>query len=63
MDVQKTIEAFGGQSALARAVGLKQQHVFNWKKAGRIPEWRIDAIRQAASCEGIVLDDEPKQVG
>lgn len=28
--LQKAVELVGGQSSLAKAIGVKQQHVWNW---------------------------------
>lgn len=35
--LQKAVELAGGQSSLARALGVKQQHVWNWLHRDRKP--------------------------
>lgn len=42
------VERFGGQTALARAIGVSQGTVWGWVNTGRIPYSRIDAIVEAA---------------
>lgn len=40
-------ERFGGQTALARALGRSQSTVWEWVAAGRAPSWRIPEIIDA----------------
>ena len=52
----EVIARFGGQSALARSLGLNQSTVQHWAKTGQIPSWRHEQVLQAAQERGIVLD-------
>ena len=46
--LQKAIEIVGGQTALARHLGLKQPHVWNWLNvAKRIPAEFVIEIEKA----------------
>lgn len=50
------IQAFGGTSALARALGHKNPTtVDGWRKAGRFPAWRHAEIQGAADRLKIAL--------
>lgn len=51
----EVIARFGGQSALARALGVNQSTVQHWAKTGQIPSWRLDQVERAAQDLGIVL--------
>ena len=42
--VERAIELAGGQKILARACGVKQQSVNEWKLRGRIPEGRLSQV-------------------
>jgi len=53
---QQVVDAFGGLSATARALGHRHvSTVHGWLKAGRIPGWRYHEIRQAAERDGVEL--------
>ncbi|WP_235907622.1 YdaS family helix-turn-helix protein [Siccirubricoccus phaeus] len=45
--MEAAIQAAGGASALARALGLTPGVVTQWRKAGRVPAERVRAISQA----------------
>lgn len=46
--LQQAVDHLGGQAALAGAVGVKQQHVWNWlNRKGIVPADRCAAIEQA----------------
>ncbi len=49
------IGRFGGQSALARAIGANQSTVQHWARTGEIPAWRHEQILHAAHERGIAL--------
>ena len=48
MEVRKIISAFGGTIKLAKLLNIPATTVSNWSCKGRIPSWRIDAIKQKA---------------
>ena len=53
------IDAFGGVTALARALGHKNATtVQGWKSSDRIPPWRRQAIVEAACKVGIKLPSD-----
>lgn len=55
-ETDKIIQAFGGLSAMSRALGHKHvTTVHGWKVRGRIPSWRWPEIREAAEAQGIEL--------
>lgn len=49
--LQTAVEAAGGQAALAAAIGVKQQHVWNWLNRPSVvpPEWCVAIERAMAS--------------
>lgn len=47
------IAQFGGQSALARALGVNQSTVQHWAKTGNIPTWRREQVERAAQTHGL----------
>lgn len=50
--LQRAIEILGGQSALARACGKKQAHVWYWlNRSGRVPAEQAITIEQATGGE------------
>ena len=49
------IARFGGQSALARSLGVNQSTVQHWAKTGQIPSWRREQVLRAAQARGISL--------
>ncbi len=49
------IARFGGQSALARSLGVNQSTVQHWAKTGQIPSWRREQVLRAAQQHGIRL--------
>ena len=58
------IQAFGGQTKLAAALG--HQHVTtvaSWKKAGKIPSWRMAEIAIAAEKAGVTIPALPAERG
>ena len=54
-DANELIARFGGQSALARALGVNQSTVQHWSKTGHVPSWRRDQIERAAQQQGVML--------
>ena len=54
-DANQVIARFGGQSALARALGVNQSTVQHWSKTGKVPSWRREQIERAAAQQGITL--------
>jgi len=52
----EVIARFGGQSALARSLGLNQSTVQHWAKTGQIPSWRHEQVLRAAQERGIALE-------
>lgn len=55
--VDELIEAFGGLTPMARAIGSPPNTVHHWKVKGRVPHWRHASIREAALREGVALPD------
>lgn len=52
--VENLINAFGGLSKMARALGHKHvTTVQGWRDSGRIPHWRYHEILSAAEREGV----------
>ena len=45
--VDLAINEAGGQTALAKKIGVDRQLVQYWKTKGRIPQWRIAAVAKA----------------
>lgn len=47
--LEQAVDRLGGQAALAAAVGVKQQHVWNWLKrgTGTVPTDHCAAIERA----------------
>lgn len=46
--LEKAVQVAGSQSALAHAIGVKQQHVWHWlNRAGQIPAEYAIPIEQA----------------
>ena len=54
-DANELIARFGGQSALARALGVNQSTVQHWSKTGHVPSWRREQIERAAQQQGVTL--------
>lgn len=63
------IDALGGTAATARLTGRKDQHVSNWRRAGRLPpktflvlktELKTRDLRASPSLWGI---DDPERAG
>ena len=54
-NANELIARFGGQSALARALGVNQSTVQHWSKTGHVPSWRREQIERAATQQGIAL--------
>lgn len=52
----QVIEAFGGLTATAKALGHKHvTTVHGWRTTGRIPRWRYPELRDAAARLGKTL--------
>lgn len=47
--IREIVLRLGGQSAVARLVGVSQGTVWGWVNSGRIPAWRIPEIIEAAA--------------
>lgn len=45
--LQRIVTAFGGQNAMARALGVRQGTVWSWLRTGHVPSRRIPAIIEA----------------
>lgn len=56
--LQKAIQVYGGQSPLAVSLGVKQQHVWNWLKRGRVPAEHCPAIERVTRERGSVVTCE-----
>lgn len=56
-DIKGIIDKFGGQVALAKAIGVAQSNVAYWKKVDRIPAKWMNVILTAAKLRNISLDD------
>lgn len=55
--LKKAVELAGGQAHLARAIGVRQQHVWNWlNRDGKTPAEHVLAIERAV--EGRVTRHE-----
>ena len=60
--LERAAELLDGQTALAAAIGVKQQHVWNWinRSAGRAPAEHCPAIERATGgavrCEDLRPD-------
>lgn len=48
LSITRIVAVFGGQNALARAVGRSQGTVWGWCQQGRVPSARIPEIIEAA---------------
>ncbi|MFJ3055240.1 RhuM family protein [Herbaspirillum sp. NPDC087042] len=55
MSAKKVIEKFGGQSALARLLGIQQSAISYWVKKGLIPAKWHGQLLDVASNNGIIL--------
>ncbi|QAZ38449.1 Cro/Cl family transcriptional regulator [Methylibium sp. Pch-M] len=47
--LSRAVEIAKGQAALASAIGVKQQHVWNWLSRGRVPAEHCPAIERATA--------------
>ena len=45
--IERAIAAAGSPSALARALGVSNQVVGNWRRRGRVPLGRVWAVERA----------------
>jgi DNA-binding transcriptional regulator YdaS (Cro superfamily) len=52
-NLQSAVDLVGSQAALAAAIGVKQQHIWNWlnRKGARIPAEHCPAIERATKGE------------
>lgn len=48
---KSVIEALGGLTNAAKVLDLPITTVHGWMRSGRIPAWRIEAIRKAAEAD------------
>lgn len=46
--VERIVASFGGQNAMARALGIAQSTIWGWTKGGHIPPKRRAAVKAAA---------------
>jgi DNA-binding transcriptional regulator YdaS (Cro superfamily) len=53
--IHKAVEAAGGQSALARALGKRQSTVWDWVKRGNVPAEHVAGIEAATGIPRHVL--------
>lgn len=56
MNVRKIVDKFGGQSALAELVGVKQSAIAYWVKKGAIPSKWHSKIVSLANDNGVLID-------
>lgn len=63
MNVRKIVDKFGGQSALAELVGLKQSAIAYWVKKGNIPSKWHSKIMSLANDQGVLLDSSELIMG
>jgi len=54
--LKNAVALAGGQTALARLIGVKQAHVWNWLQTGRVPAERCIQIEKAT--HGAVLCED-----
>ncbi|MBW6400011.1 helix-turn-helix domain-containing protein [Roseomonas sp. HJA6] len=47
--LERLVAAFGGQNAMARALGTSQGTVWGWLKGGYVPSRRIPEVIDAAA--------------
>ena len=60
--LQRAVDIMGGQKSLAEAIGVKQQHVWNWlNRDKRIPLERAIAIENATAGQVTAADLRPDQ--
>lgn len=46
--LERAVTLTGGQTALAKAIGVRQSHIWNWlNREGRVPAERVIAVEQA----------------
>lgn len=64
---EQVIEALGGPAATARLTGRKDQHVWNWKRDGRLPAKTFLIVSQELQSRGLTAPpalfgiDEPER--
>ena len=56
MNVRKIVDKFGGQTALAELVGVKQSAIAYWVKKGSIPSKWHSKIMSLANDNGVLID-------
>lgn len=58
--LKKAIKLVGGQSALARAIGVQQPHIFNWlNRNKKVPASHVISIERATNGEVTRFDLRP----
>ena len=58
--LQKAVDQVGGQKALAAALGLRQQHVWNWlNRNSEVPAVHCSGIERAPGCTVMRWDLRP----
>jgi len=50
-NIRRAVDAAGGQTALATALGIRQGHVSQWLRRGKVPADRVLAIEAAIGGE------------
>jgi len=55
MTATAIIDALGGTSSVASALGLSPSTVSSWKAAGSIPKWRMDGVSALARKKGVAI--------
>ncbi len=48
-NITRIVDLFGGQTALAKALGTKQSTVWEWTRKGTVPSSRIPEIIRAGA--------------
>lgn len=56
--VEQFIDAVGGTTSVARAMGISPSTVSSWKAAGNIPKWRVRDLATVAAEQGIAMPSE-----
>lgn len=53
----EVIEALGGTTKAAEAIGAPITTVHSWKQKGEIPSWRRESVKRAAEKVGATLPE------